>query len=227
MGIASILNMGVIALNRYIRVLKPALYRRLFPSKRNAWFFCALVWLVAFFFSTAPLYGWGKFDYHKKFSTCSLIWEKHISYVIVVVGGVINGCTIAIFYCYYKIYQTVKQSSLNINAHSEGNQGVNASSAGRTDIKLLKTSFTVVCFFLMTWGPVCIVVLFETAGFDIPREISATVIFLMFSSSYVNPIIYGIMNPQFQLAFKRALSCGRYGNNNVSQNCKGTEPDKR
>ena len=227
MGIASILNMGVIALNRYIRVLKPALYRRLFPSKRNAWFFCALVWLVAFFFSTAPLYGWGKFDYHKKFSTCSLIWKEHISYVIVVVGGVINGCTIAIFYCYYKIYQTVKQSSLNINAHSEGNQGVNALNAGRTDIKLLKTSFTVVCFFLMTWGPVCIVVLFETAGFDIPREISATVIFLMFSSSYVNPIIYGIMNPQFQLAFKRALSCGRYGNNNVSQNCKGTEPDKR
>ena len=79
----------------------------------------------------------------------------------------------------------------------------------------------------MTWGPVSIVVLFEIAGFDIPREISATVIFLMFSSSYVNPIIYGIMNPQLQLAFKRALSCGRYGNNNVSQNCKGTEPDKR
>ena len=121
----------------------------------------------------------------------------------------------------------MKQSSLNINAHSEGNQGVNASNARRTDIKLLKTSFTVVCFFLMTWGPVSIVVLFEIAGFDIPREISATVIFLMFSSSYVNPIIYGIMNPQLQLAFKRALSRGRYGNNNVSQNCKGTEPDKR
>ena len=121
----------------------------------------------------------------------------------------------------------MKQSSLNINAHSEGNQGVNASNARRTDIKLLKTSFTVVCFFLMTWGPVSIVVLFEIAGFDIPREISATVIFLMFSSSYVNLIIYGIMNPQLQLAFKRALSRGRYGNNNVSQNCKGTEPDKR
>ena len=137
MGIASILNMGVIALNRDIRVVKPALYRRLFPSKRNAWnAFCALVWLVAFFFSTAPLNGWGKFDYHKKFSICSLIWKEHISYVIVVVGGVLNGCTIAIFYCYYKIYQTVKQSSLNINAHSEGNQGVNASNARRTDIKL-------------------------------------------------------------------------------------------
>ena len=180
-------------------------------------------WLL-FFYSTAPLNGWGKFDYHKKFSICSLIWKEHISYVIVVVGGVLNGCTIAIFYCYYKIYQTVKQSSLNINAHSEGNQCVNAR---RTDIKLLKASFTVVCVFVMTWGPVSIVVLFEIAGFDIPREISATVIFLMFSSSYVNPIIYGIMNPQLQLAFKRALSCGRYGNNNVSQNCKGTEPDKR
>ena len=45
----------------------------------------------------------------------------------------------------------------------------------------------------MTWGPVCIVVLFEIAGFDIPREISATVIFLMFSSSYVH---FRVQNPK-------------------------------
>ena len=118
----------------------------------------------------------------------------------------------------------MKQSSLNINAHSEGNQCVNAR---RTDIKLLKASVTVVCVFVMTWGPVSIVVLFEIAEFDIPREISATVIFLMFSNSNVNPIIYGIMNPQLQLAFKRALSCGRYGNDNVNQNCTGNGASKR
>ena len=43
LGVASILNMGLIAFNRYIRVVKPALYSRLFLSKRKARFYCALV----------------------------------------------------------------------------------------------------------------------------------------------------------------------------------------
>ena len=46
LGVASILNMGLIAFNRYIRVVKPALYSRLFPSKRMARVYCALVWIA-------------------------------------------------------------------------------------------------------------------------------------------------------------------------------------
>lgn len=38
------------------------------------------------------------------------------------------------------------------------------------------------------------------------------------SSTQVNPFIYGIMNTKFRLAFERALSCGRYGNENTDQN---------
>ena len=226
LAIASILNMGVIALNRYIRVVKPALYSTVFPSRRSAWFYCVLVWLVALFFSTAPLYGWGKFEYHTKFSVCSLIWKKQISYVIAIVGGVMNGCTIAIFYCYYKVYQTLKQSTRNINAHNQGKR-VTASNAQRNDMKPLKASFIVVCVFMMNWVPVSIVVVIEAAGYNVPREISATVVYFMFSSSYANPIIYGIMNPRFQLAFKKALSCGRSDNDNVNQSSRGKEGDKR
>ncbi|XP_022778857.1 melanopsin-B-like, partial [Stylophora pistillata] len=194
MAIASILNMGAIALNRYIRVVKPAIYSKIFPSRRIAWFYCVLVWLVALFFSTAPLYGWGKFEYHTKFSTCALIWKKHISYVLIVGGGVMNGSTIAIFYCYYKIYKTVKQSTHNICAHNQGKR-VTASNAQPTDMKLLKASFIVVCVFEMTWGPVSMAVVIEAAGYNVPREIFATVLYLLFSSSYANPIIYGLMNP--------------------------------
>ena len=53
----------------------------------------------------------------------------------------------------------------------------------------------------------------ETAGFVIPREISVSVIFIMNTSYLVNPIIYGIMNPQFKEAFKRALKLGCLNNN--------------
>ncbi|KAJ7386500.1 hypothetical protein OS493_008634 [Desmophyllum pertusum] len=221
LGMASILNMGLIALNRYIRVVKPALYSKLFASKRTAWFYCFLVWLVSILLATPPLYGWGEMAYHAKFSVCTFGWKlKHISYAILIVGGLVNGVTIAIFYSYYKIYKTVKASTQNVNAHGAEN-GVGTSNSRRPDMKLLKTSFTVVCVFVMTWGPVSIVVIVETAGCFIPWEVYTVVIYLMFSSSLVNPIIYGIMNPQFKLAFKKALSCGRHGNENPNQSCTG------
>ena len=219
METASILNMGLTALNRYIKVVKPTLYSKLFPSKRTARFYCLLVWLVAILLATPPLYGWGNMAYHKKFFVCTFQWQlKHISYAILTAGGVVNGTTTAIFYFYYKIYKTVKVSTQNVNAHTSENE-VGNSNARRTDMKLLKTTFTVVCVFVMTWAPVSIVVIAEAAGGSIPSEVYKVVIYLMFSSCLANPIIYGIMNPQFKQAFKKVLSCGRHGNDNISQSC--------
>lgn len=57
LGTASVLNMGLIALKRYIRVVKPALYSKLFASKRTARFYYVFVWLVARLLATPPLYG--------------------------------------------------------------------------------------------------------------------------------------------------------------------------
>ena len=57
----------------------------------------------------------------------------------------------------------------------------------------------------------------ETAGCSIPREICVAAMFLVFTSSLVNPIIYGIMNPQFKAAFKRVLMFGRRSNNQIGQ----------
>ena len=219
LGLASILNMGLIAFNRYIRVVKPAFYRRLFPSNRMARFYCALVWIASLLLTTPPLYGWGKMAYHPLFAVCTFNWTiEHISWAIVTVGGLINGITVSIFYSYYKIYKTLKESTQNLNAHSI--QDGAASGRPATDIRLLKTSFTVVCVFVITWGPVSVVVIVETAGSFIPREIFMAAVYLMFTSSLANPIIYGIMNPHFQGAFKRALIFGRYGNNQTSQSCK-------
>ncbi len=92
LGMASILNMGLIALNRYIKVVKPALYSKLFTSKRTARFYCLLVWLIAILLATPPLYGWGKMAYHKKFFVCTFNWQiEHISYAFLTAGGVVNN----------------------------------------------------------------------------------------------------------------------------------------
>ena len=221
LGTTSHLNMGLIAFNRYVRVVKPAMYSILFPSKRMARLYCALLWIASTLVATPPLYGWGKIAYHPSFAICTFSWKiQHISYAIVLMAVLVNGNTIAIFYSYYKIYKILKESTHNLNAHST-EDGAPSSERRRTDIKLLKTSFAVVCTFVVTMTPGSVLAICETAGCLIPRTISLAAMYLMFTSGLVNPIIYGLMNPQFQTAFKRTLNFGRCGNNQISQSWTG------
>ena len=213
MALASLFIMGLIALNRYMKVVKPSLYIKFFPSKRVAWLYFGLVWAVSVLVATPPLYGWGKINFDSHFLLCSFNWkEGHFCYVILL-AGVFDVTMVAIFYSYWKIYQTVKESTGNVNANVAKN-GVGAPRFHRTDIDVLKTCLTVVCFFLITWFPIALCAFIIANGGYIPREVAKVAVYLLFSSSVVNPIIYGIMNPQFKQAFKKAFRCGRYGNGN-------------
>ena len=210
---ASLLTMCLIALNRYMKVVKRSLYIKFFPSKRAAWLYCALVWLVSVLFATPPLYGWGKMKFDSDFFVCTFNWKQgHVSFVIVL-SGFFYVTMFAIFYTYWKIYQTVKESTDNVHANVVQN-GVGAPKFHRTDIHVLKSSLTAVCFFLITWIPKALCSFIIIGGGHIPREVTKVSAYLLFTSSLVNPIIYGIMNPQFKKAFKKAFSCGRYGNGN-------------
>ncbi|XP_022801369.1 visual pigment-like receptor peropsin [Stylophora pistillata] len=217
MGAASMLNMGLIALNRYIKVVKRALYIKFFPSKRVAWFYCGLVWVFSAIIATPPLYGWGKLKFDSDSFLCNFNWkEGHFSYVLVVMGGSFNVLTSVIFFCYWKIYRKVKESTGNVNANATQN-GVGAPTLRHTDIKVLKSCFTVVCFFSLTWAPPCAAAFLTTGGDYLPTEVHKAAPYFIFSGSLVNPIIYGIMNPLFKDAFKKVFKCGSYGNDNSDQ----------
>ena len=79
-GLASILTMGLIAVNRYIRVVKPALYNRLFPSKRIARVYRALVWIASMLLATPPLCGFGKMAYNPLFAIFRLESRAYFIY---------------------------------------------------------------------------------------------------------------------------------------------------
>ena len=214
---ASIFTMGLIAFNRYIKVLKPTLYRKLFPSKRSARMYCVLIWLFSILLDIPLLTSWVRFSYEEKLNQCKLMSYAYPTFT----GAVFtNGVMIAIFYCYYKIYKAVKESTGNLNAHAEGNGVLSSNDSRRSnipDVKVLKACFTVACFFVITWCPVLIVAGTGILRFAIGQKFYRASIFLMFSGSMVNPFIYGFMNPQFKQAFKRTLSCGCYGNENTDQ----------
>ena len=204
---ASIFTIALITFNRYIKVVKSTLYRKVFPSKRVARrLYCVFVWLVSIFLATPYLFGWSAVSYHEKLVIC--VSENNV-YKKASTGVIVNGLTIMIFYCNFKIYKAVRESTRNLNAHAEGN-GVRSANDSRrsnmTDVSVLKTCFTVACFFVVTWSPISIIAVIWTLGFDIPQKFYTTSIYLAFSRSFVNPIIYGFINPQFKEAFKKALT---------------------
>ena len=111
------------------------------------------------------------------------------------------------------IYKTVKASAQRMQGHA-ANSNVQSNSTGatkndRTEKKVLKTSFVVVCVYLTCWTPVSVIGFIEVFGSSSPRWAHIFAYYFVFCSSLTNPFIYGIMNPQFRSAFKKMLYIGR------------------
>ena len=80
--------------------------------------YCVIAWIASTLLATPPLYGWGKMAYHPSFAFCTVTYNiQYISYAIAVTG-LFMLTTIAMFYFYYKIYKTLRESTQNLNAHS-------------------------------------------------------------------------------------------------------------
>lgn len=76
-------------------------------------------------------------------------------------------------------------------------------SGEKTETKVLKTSFVVVCVYMTCWTPLSVMGFIEVFGGESPRWAHLFAYYLVFCSSLTNPFIYGIMNPQFQQSFKK------------------------
>ena len=205
-GTVSLNTLAIIAVNRYLNVVKKHIYVKLFGGRRVAKLSCFLTWIVATMFTSPPLYGWGAVTFSEKFTDCVLAWEwEHFPYIVVLLTFAIILPTVLIFYAYISIYRKVRVSAVRLASHSIGVNLPNESLreiAQSSEQKVLLTSFTVVCVYLICWLPVCVVGLSQLFGYQQSRVFYMAAINLMFSSSFSNPIIYGLLNPQFKEAFK-------------------------
>lgn len=80
-----------------------------------------------------------------------------------------------------------------------------------------KKKKVLVFFFLITWAPPCLDALLTAVGDYTPAEVHKVAPYFIFSGNLVNPIIYGIMNPQFRDAFKKVFNYCSCGNDHSNQ----------
>ena len=199
LAIISLYTMTLMALNRYYKIVKASKYQATFKKKfiiltaSIVWITPIFVWLLAvfafgFLAKPNPHFGVCILDFHQSigFSTPFLVVLVYLPYFIMA-------------FCYWRIYRVVNTHNANVSWQASNVQ----------DVKVTKTLFVTVLGFASLWMPAHVIFTVSIL-IPLPRELTLFGTLLIFSSSCVNPFIYGFMNRAFKHEFKKCLMLKRF-----------------
>lgn len=194
--------LALMAVNRYFRIVSPAKYRRYFTKKKTT-IMILLLWFYCIWAPLPYLLSGHKMVFHPPKFFCYL----HIDsgpFTAFMVTVYIGLPTCVIFYCYLRIFQTVRSHNTNFQTSGVASHTVNVE-----EIKITRTLFVIVVFFNLCWTPVLLIDIADTirGTWTFPREVYITYSFLATISSALNPIIYGVLNKNFQKEYRKILCC--------------------
>ena len=78
--IASVMSLGMIAINRYFYIVRWNTYSKIF-SRRKALLYAAAVWVVALSLASPPLLGWAEYRFIPGKSYCFVYWPSDVYYM--------------------------------------------------------------------------------------------------------------------------------------------------
>ena len=200
--VASIHTLALMALNRYFRIVKPSKYRRYFTKKKTT-IIIVVSWLYAMCCPLPYMLSGFKMVFHPSKGFCFLQIDSGAfqTFSVTVFGG-LPSCVI--FYCYLRIFKTVRSHSNHFQNTGNGSNTVNVE-----EIKIARIIFVIIMFFNLCWTPIFVIDLVDTfrGRWIFPREAYISYAFLGTISSALNPIIYGLLNKSFQKEYLKILRC--------------------
>ena len=208
----SLLTLGIIAINRYTKICRSSsLYQKLF-SKRNilitiamSWISTALLVCCAFFFPR-PIYA---FHHGKHWCFFQLDLEENTGlyiYITFCYSIIVFFTFLSIIFSYFKVLRKIRAHFVQIGNSSLHDDN---SIALAEEVKITAMLFATILAVFICWAPSIIIDFYEASvGYHtLPREVYMLQIFTFVGSSAINPLIYGLMNREFKLAYKKVLGC--------------------
>lgn len=203
--------MTLTAVNRYMKVVRPNKYKKVFTKRKTLLmilficFIAASVIAVLLFARTDECY----FTFHTGKAFCvpkftSIQFSRTFTATYGLMFVVFPALIIST--CYVKILRTIKRQRREYSAC----RGLYDSKSilEREENKLTRIVLAIILGFAACWIP-CMVIDFvdiSVVGF-LPREVYLTYTFLGFGSSLINPILYGIMNKLVRREAYNLIAC--------------------
>nr|XP_012223776.1 PREDICTED: green-sensitive opsin-like [Linepithema humile] len=193
MGFASIGNLTMMAIERYILVKYPTKT----ISIRHAYALVLFVWIYALSLSLPPFVNWGSYGIEAGNISCSVSWDLHDpeihndTYIgfLFTFGFFFPLAIIISSYC--GILTTLKKIRQRIGENT------------KREAKITKMVYLMILAFLFAWSPYAILALLVFFNVQVSYVAAMMPALLAKSSICYNPIIYTSMNIQFTRAWKK------------------------
>ena len=152
-GTNSLGTMGIIAVSRYLCVVKPEKYPLLFKKQRSL-AYIVTVWCAALAGSVPPFFfNDGRFEFQPGKAMCLYTFESNIAYTVFIECLYIATALLIITICYAKVSRAVSRSN-RIFSHENNLQQLRANVE---EAKVTKTLVAVLVGFACCWLPISVV----------------------------------------------------------------------
>ena len=203
----SLLNLSLIALNRYFKIVKSAsTYQKIYTRKHVLISITTGAVFSAFF--VVP-FGLQKFCFHAGKVNCFVCKSGDQNtlpiilvpcfILLVITYPVMAFCSLKVFLKNRVHFAQVAESSLH---HDD--QKLFAA-----EVKVTKVLFTILIAFLICWTPAFTVEILDTiqGDYSLQRHVYLLMPYTGVANCAVNPIIYGLTQKQFREAYKKIVCC--------------------
>ena len=206
----SLLTVIQLAINRYLRVIKPTLYPTVY-SKKRAIIMTVVTWILSLtqIVLTRFISGVKYKIFAIQPAFCFLYSpDKRVYTMSAIVGNTflaIVGFIITI--CYVKIYRTIHRHNTAVAASSQGGHSI----FGVGEVKMTRMLTAVVVGYFLCYTPVFISSI--TTVIDLKKTAmkyyNFYFLFPVFTSSVINPILYAALSQAWRKEFRKILQCER------------------
>ncbi|XP_064577629.1 G-protein coupled receptor 161 isoform X3 [Zonotrichia leucophrys gambelii] len=216
---ASMLTLGLIAIDRYYAVLYPMVYPMKITGNR-AVVALVYVWLHSLIGCLPPLFGWSSLEFDQFKWMCVAAWHKEVAYTAFWQIWCALLPFVVMMICYGFIFRVARIKARKIHCGSvviveedsqrngRKNSSTSTSSSGSrrnafqgvvysaNQCKAFITILVVIGAFIITWGPYMVVITSEAlwGKNSISPALETLATWLSFSSAICHPLIYGLWN---------------------------------
>ena len=208
-GAVSIFILALTAINRYFCIVRPNDYQTLFTKKRTVTSL-VMVWVVALLLGILVTYEAPvEFQWHPDNLYCREVLPHNVSQMIVFL--LLVGCFIAlpvlcIVFGYGSVFFALRQHNTAVAPSLQS--GSNSEKRRAEEVRTCRILFAAVIGVCASWMPTIAILILEY-GFYTPLPSTVALLRVLFASfsSWINPLIYGVMNRAMRKEFLKILLC--------------------